>query len=610
MDTRELKELAVESSEKYYEYLRLYSKGLEKINVDKVEFVDNFVSLHMETAAAFSEKVGIEICGVPYDNSEIKIVQFDREENTVLVMPKINLKPLFYQVEPSSIKVVADLKITVKKVWDWYENLQGTLELPHKAPKPDFDLVYGSNLTDDQKSMVDGVFDNPFTCIWGEQNTAKTFAVLADCIMNYVRNGKKIIVTAPTDNALDRTLTYILEIMKREGLPLKKVLRLGMPTKKFAKHYNEACELSGIEKMVSGMSTRIKDLEEAYEFFLYSDKYNKMKSEVPEIFQKLGAVYIYKKELSQTLEVTDAEWNDLNGQRQLLNDEIKDLNRRFIEVNDEILRYNGRRIKLFQKNRLEEAELLKTQIRRALDEKNKNIEDLDYKINLLSIRRDQLTKAYAGDNRDAMYVEDIKRLTEFDIEIFNVLKDLNSENYAERRQVLTKIIANYDTVMKQRERRFYMYKGMAPNEILKKINVMNSEKNNLIKMSTIERAKDVLIVAAPIDTYITRLAVADDVIADDACHIFMEDAGICPLIKGMALLQKHIPITFVGDSAQQEITCQMTYNEIMEKENISVVLWAQSVLHVEELMNYGFSYLLTSYMRERKAPYHSLVLLS
>lgn len=610
MNTQEIKELALAASEKYYEYLRLYSKGLEKIAVNKVEFIDNFVCLHLNSAVIFSEKVEIEICGISYDSHDIKIIEFDQEENTVLILPKINLKPLFYQVEANDIKVVADLKVLVDRVRQWYESLSGTLQLPAEVPVRDFDLTYGLNLSEKQKAMVSGVFDNPFTFIWGEQGTAKTFAVLADCVMNYVRNKQKIIITAPTNNALDRTLSYVLEVLKRENIPLKKVLRLGLATKKFAKRYNEACELSGIEKMVSGMESRIKDLEEAYEFFVYCEQYDKMKEDIPETFNKLEEVYKYKKEVFQTLESVNAEWDDLNNKRQALKEDVKNLNRRFIETNDEILRYNAKKVKFFHKNRLEEAEHLKIQLRKALDIKNDRIDELDYDINLLTIRKDQLTKAYVGDNRDRMYIETIKRLTEFDIEIFNLVKDINEETYAECKQTLIKIVANYDTVMRQRSRKYYMYKGMKLEDILAKINSMNSEKNNLIKMSTIERAKEVLIVAAPIDTYLSRIAVDGDLIGSGVKHIFMDEAGNCPVVKGLSLLKKNVPVTLVGDISQRELTCEMTYNEIVEPENQPVVMWAQSVLHIEELVQGGFEEFLAAYMKEKKAPYENLVMLS
>lgn len=610
MDTQILKKIAVDGSTRYYEYLKKYSKGLEKIAVNKIEFVDNFVCLYTNAAVNYPDKAEIEICGTLYSRSEIKIIEFDSEENTVLLLPKINLKPLFYQVEANDIKVVSDLKYVVENVIGWYEKLNEDLLLPTVAPDFDFEIQYGMNLSEEQKKMVDGVLSNPFTFIWSEKGTAKTFAVLSDCIMNYVRSGNKIIITAPTNEVVDRTLSYILEIMKREGIPLQKALRLGLPSKKFAKRYNEVCEFSGIDKMVTGMEARIKDLEDAYEFFVYSEKYEKMKEEIPVVFNKLADVYSYKKEVRGTLDAVNAEWDELVGRRDKLNEDVKKLNRRFIEVNDEILSYNSKRVKFFVKNKLEEAEELKVQLRKAIDIKNGLIEGLDYDINILSIRRDQLTKAYVSDNRDEMYIENIKHLTEFDIELLNLVRDVDEENYLQRKETLVKIVASYDTLMRQRAGKYSIYKGMRLDDILAKINNMNQEKSNLIKMSTIERAKEVLIVAAPIDTYINRIAVENDLLAADAKHIFMEEAGNCAAIKGLALLEKRIPITLVGDCSQRELTCEMDYNEIVEPGNQAVTLWAQSVLHLEELMQGGFDDFLSSYMKDSTAPYDNLVMLT
>lgn len=607
MDAQILKNIAIDGSVRYYEYLKQYSKGLDKITVSKVEFIDNFVCLHTNDAVDCPDKVEIEICGTVYDKNDIRVIEFDSDENTVLAMPKINLKPLFYQVEPKDIKVVSDLKYVVDDVISWYENADCELGLPTKAPEIDFELEYGSNLSESQQEMVKGVFDNPFTFIWGVRGAAKTFAVLADCVMNYVRNGKKIIITAPTNDAVDRTLSYVLEVIKREGLPMKNVLRLGLPSKKFVRRYRDVCELFGIDKMVTGMESRITDLEDAYEFFVYSEQYEKMKSEFPEVFTKLAEVYSYKQEVRGTLDAVNEEWDRLTGRRERLNNDIKRLNDEFVEINDIILDYNSRKVKFLVRNKLEEAEERKSQLRKALDIKNKHIESLDYDISILAIRKEQLNKAYVGDNRDQMYIEQIKCLTEFDIELLNLVRGINEENHLECKAKLVKIVATYDTLMRQRENQYSMYKDMKLEEILAKINNMNQEKNNLIKMSTLERAKDALVIAAPIDTYITRVS-DDDVLDADVQHIFVEEAGNCPAIKGLTLLKQGVPVTLVGDYSQQELTCEMDYNEIVEPGNQSVSMWAQSVLHLEELLLEGFDEFLASYMKERKAPYEDLVM--
>lgn len=604
-----MKNIAIDGSVRYYDYLKQYSKGLDKITVNKVEFVDNFVCLYTNSAVHYPDKVEIEICGTVYDRNDIRVIEFDSDENTVLIMPKINLKPLFYQVETKDIKVVSDLKYVVENVISWYENADSLLTLPDTAPQLDFELEYGSNLSESQREMVKGVFDNPFTFIWGVRGAAKTFAVLADCVMNYVRHGKKIIITAPTNDAVDRTLSYVLEVIKREGLPMQNVLRLGLPSKKFAKRYHDVCEMFGIDKMVTGMEARINDLEDAYEFFVYKEQYEKMKAEFPVVFNKLAEVYSYKQEVRGTLESVNAEWDSLMAKRERLHDDVKRLNDEFAEVNDTILEYNSRKLKLFLKNKLEEAEERKSQLRKALDIRNNRIEALDYDIGILAIRKEQLNKAYAADNRDLMYIEQIRHLTEFDIELLNLMRDISEENHRECKDKLVKIVASYDVLMGQRAGKYSIYQGMSLDEILTKINNMNSEKNNLIRMSTLERAKEALIIAAPIDTYITRIS-NDDVLNADVRHIFVEEAGNCPAIKGLTLLKDGVPITLVGDYSQQELTCEMDYNEIVEPGNQSVSMWAQSVLHLEELLLDGFDEFLASYMKERKAPYEDLVMFS
>lgn len=610
MDTQVLKRIAIDGSAKYYDYLEKYSKGLEKISVNKIEFIDSFVCLYTNSGVAYPDKVEIEICGTVYDRNDIRIIEFDREENTVLVLPKINLKAIFYQVEAKDIKVVSDLRFTVKNITEWYSNLKTPLLLPEAAPDTDFEPEFGANLSEYQKRTVKGVLENPFTFIWGVRGTAKTFAVFADCVMNYVRNGKKIIITAPTDEAVDRNLSCILEMLKRENISLRKVLRLGLPSKKFARRYKEVCELSGIDKMVNGMESRIRDLEDAYEYFVYRQSYNLMKEEIPKMFTRLAEIYLYKKEVRSTLDAVNEEWDKLVLKLDKLKDELKKLNMGLDETCYNITAYGSKKIRIFVKNKLEEAEKQKEELQKAIKQRNRQIEELQYDINILSIRKNQLQKAYESDKRDLKCIEEIKCLLEFDIEILNLVRDINEENYLDCKETLVKLVANYDTLMRQRGSKYSMYKDMKSEEILTKINTMTQEKSNLIKESTIERAKDVLIVAASIDTYIGKIATDNDLLAADAKHIFMDEAGNCPAVKGLTLLKKGIPVTLIADASQRELTCEMPYNEIVEPGNQAVSLWGQSVLHLEELVGRGFDDFLNSYMKDRSAPYKDLIVFS
>ncbi len=609
MNTQELKNLAVESAKIYDEYLRQNAKGLERISVQKVEFVDNFVQLSIYSPIRFPEKIEIEISGVHYDKQDIRVIQFDQEENTILLLPRITLKSLFYKVEAKDIKVVVDLREQVMQVGRWFERLDGELCLPNQMPELDFELEYSNSLSEKQKQMEEGVFQHPFTFLWGERGAVKTFAVLADCIMNYVRNEKKVIITAPTNEALDRTLSYVLEILKREHFPLKRALRLGLPTQKFAKRYHDACEFSGIDRMVSGMESRIKTLEEAYEFFSYYQQYEKLKTHFAELFQKLEDVYQYKKEVFELLKETEESWKEKDFKRQRLNRDVKDLNKNILKKEDEIARYRSNRMKFLIRTKLEEAEANRDQLRQELETRNHRVEELDYELNLLTLRKDQLNRAYVSDQRDQMYLNDLRRLAEFDIDLSRLMQSINEKNYSERKEKLIKIMAAYDNVMKERGRKYHTYRDLPLEQMLSKINTLTAERSNLVKMSTVERAKEVLIVAAPIDTFLARIADHEEVLGTDARHIFMEEAGNCPVIKGLALLRKKIPITLVGDYSQQELICEMSHNEMLEKEHQPVVLWAQSVLHIEELVDGTFEDFFAAYMKEQEAPYEQLVVL-
>jgi len=70
--------------------------------------------------------------------------------------------------------------------------------------------------------------------------------VLANVVVQYVKNNKRCAILAPTNTALEQVMRGVLRMSDAAGIPREKFLRLGHTSKAFAQQFPEVCENFGI----------------------------------------------------------------------------------------------------------------------------------------------------------------------------------------------------------------------------------------------------------------------------------------------------------------------------------------------------------------------------
>ncbi|HHG83972.1 MAG TPA: hypothetical protein ENJ82_04420, partial [Bacteroidetes bacterium] len=146
-----------------------------------------------------------------------------------------------------------DLKFLVSRVETWFQTHGERLALPKKrsvlAGKiKDFGFLADGKYKPsvEQIEAVRTVIEKPFSYIWGAPGTGKTRFVLAYAVLQYLREGKKVAIFAPTNNAVEQVLRGVLPLLEEEGFDIEKVIRLGTPSQEFAERYPEVCETTGL----------------------------------------------------------------------------------------------------------------------------------------------------------------------------------------------------------------------------------------------------------------------------------------------------------------------------------------------------------------------------
>ena len=217
MNSKEIKENFIYGSEVYLKYLIDNDLGIEKISVDGLANENNkvfFLNLSRKLYDSFGFE--IEIKGKRYTEEDFSVKNFTpgTKKLTVefdeFILGDINKKDVF---------VLVDMRFLVQRVIKWYKSFGENIEFPEQMPK----IKYEDCLCEDikpsncQEKAIKTVFSQPFSYIWGAPGTGKTKFVLANCILNYLKNDKDegiIFVTAPTNAALDQTLSGILPVLE------------------------------------------------------------------------------------------------------------------------------------------------------------------------------------------------------------------------------------------------------------------------------------------------------------------------------------------------------------------------------------------------------------
>ena len=173
----------------------------------------------------------------------------------------------------------------------------------------------------EQSKAVEGVLASPISYVWGAPGTGKTRFVLARCVLSYLKADKdaKILIVAPTNNAVEQTLWGILPVLQQSGISIGSVFRIGSPTNEFYDEYPVCCEVSEAERVVKILDNKIQDIDaEIFEtqktIRLFREYQNALKFEnqldecskvVPIYFSKMNAQK--DKILSYEREVTNNE---------------------------------------------------------------------------------------------------------------------------------------------------------------------------------------------------------------------------------------------------------------------------------------------------------------
>lgn len=589
MTAEEIRDIAIDSAKAYYDYLKQNEKGVQEVDVSEVEYLQGYNDLiKLRLSAKLFDTEAIVFMNLrnnkKYNVSQIKIVEYDNDKNVLLIRPTKDNIEAFLNLKDADLKLISDLKFLVQRVQVWYEQNGAKLALPTKSSKysgnfQNIKFFQGLEPSKNQKQSLENIFTSPFAYVWGAPGTGKTQFVLSYAVLHYIKQGGKIAILAPTNNAIEQVLSGVIKMTDRDHVERKQILRLGTPSKKFAEKYQEVCEEEGIQKKLYEIDRQIRILERI-KAHRSTKKFIEQAVAAIKKFDRMEDFSArYREEKIAEADSADTEY----GQKEF---EIKRLEEEIAKVSKKLARQEAKANSFYSKL-IKVVSLKPTMSEKAVAEVRSELFSLKKKLELSKIRLSELEKT-RGELRteiatlvkmQSKQIQDFQSWFETREELYEIVKEMSVSNCNEIKEKITQRVTAIKNQWEVDRHLLPEYEGDTLMSIDEELRSYMEARGRLAATSTEERLKTVNVVACTLDGYIGRYASMLNVE-----HIFLDEAGYANIIKALTLFSRAAPVSFLGDHMQLPPVCEINDRDIKGDDKYSnVFLWAQSATFLDTL---------------------------
>lgn len=602
MTVEEVRNIAINSSQTYLDYLKKTDKGTEIISVHKIYYItdkksSSQIELHLSKKLFDTEAVFIHLLtnDKKFDSSQINIIEYDRDKNILLIKPTPSVVSNFENLRAADIEIISDLTFLISRVKAWFEENGGNIAIPDKPSvlKNTFSKIEYLDCflpSQNQKESLLNIFSNPFSYIWGAPGTGKTQFVLAYAIMHYIRNSRKVVIIAPTNNAIEQVLRGVIKMTDKAGIDRKKILRLGIPSKKFATDYPEVCEERGKLK-------RLQEFEKQLASYRVASKNIQYRQELTGLLLKIKETDDMSS-IIRKKEQTDNQLSQLNRGIKQITKEIDNTKSNIDSLLSQKKRLEVKRDSFFYRTKrflsgtytieesIENLEKDMDNLQVKFAKLNDDKQDIEQKFMQLKVEAAKYTNQL--DNQKKKVLSLIRVNSHLASHFTHTISNLNNSKTDFNKDEIIGII---ESELEKVDLNTTIIRNHSSEEILLKIEEYK-EAISKIEVGQ-EILKNVQVTACTLDGYIGRYT-KERINAD---HLFLDEAGYANIIKALTLFNNSVPITFLGDHMQLPPVCEINDRDIRNDESLrDMFVWSQSAIYVENMFNKSKDEMLNAYL--------------
>lgn len=590
--------LAIDSTQKYLNHLEQEDKGIIKTQVTSITKRSGMVYLHLRgrLSPVGIDALRLRIYADEYNEKVIHPIEYHSVRNILILRPKEE----FYSFLPSGkcnhISVISDLRFLVERVYDWYMTSRPTIRLPFLPPDvtpPALIDMAGGVPTQEQYTAVCNVLTTPFSYVWGAPGTGKTRFVLANCVLAYLRANKKVLLAAPTNNALEQMLFGILDVIQSCGIPTHRILRLGIPSEAFAAQYPESCEHLAAENRRLSIIGELSRLERQYQDAEKLAALQSAQSAASDFYRQLCEI----SDQFKTSTVSNQELVTARAAADQAQKVADDLEQATQELSIWLESFPGRATRFFRLALYSEKFALLKSSARELEDAVQVYTEAANRYSFLEVKAQAASQRYYAQLEELcqQYTETFRNPP---IPELSIPAEIPLDKFP---PFLSKAC---DAIRKAFERT-----PVPDEDNLDAIEVnrrMHTLKNELAQLDADHQSKwaDVQVIAMTIDRFISPNGSPSDFEPE---HVFMDEAAYCSLIKGYTLLSLGCPVTLLGDHAQLPPVCEMNEHDLQYSFRPEF-LWAQSAVYLDSIFYLSDYELHNEYKNMDKPSFYDLQL--
>lgn len=600
------KDAAIYSSELYYNYLTKNKGSLIKYKVNKITFKSVYCYFYLNQSLNILDDLRIKINSNIFSNEQYKIVEYDDEKKRLKIAPEIRLKEFLTSAKTDEVELIVDLRFLVKNVRKFYEYYGEKIFIPFAVNKVEY--KEDERLTDkpsgEQAKAVIGALSHPLSYVWGAPGTGKTRFVLARCVLSYLQSNEnaKILITAPTNNAVEQTLRGMLPVLTACGINQSEVFRMGTPSTDFLINYPDCCEFGKAEKQLKNIEQQLHNIESSIEKITnkilifpeykksveFEEKLKACESEVPKLFSKMQKENISFEEYESNIGFNNEEISYSETLLSPLIKKRKEVIKSVSKYTELVNKFSKGIRKFLFKNKLEHYNSLLNISIEEFNKTKKEIENLNSEIQRLKSDNEKLLSMQNKCKHNfSNLLNEATEKVKFWNPIHNAVRNTKFDEIIYSLDLFYKEIERGKLSLKKRKERYVSIQNVTEDELYEQLALLNKEKADLnskrcevLTHTSSSRLSSCHVLATTIDTCISRIPPDGDF---KPSHIFLDEAGYCSLIKVVTLLTYHCPVTLLGDHMQLPPICEMDDNEFIGEDQL-VALYAQSALYIEDFL--------------------------